>query len=507
MAPPMVFPVSLSRAGALASSRASLAAGEAVAAEVHRLVQEGLLKHGIQVAAYHRGTPLVSLWGGACPSTGTPVCEDSLFMGYSIAKGLASTAMCMGVDRVPGLAFDDPVASPRVWPGFGQKGKGAVTIADAAGYRAGMPEHPTLLSQVMAFRRGGWRGHWNEGIEFVEQYEPEWTPGTRAGYHPMSYSWIVGGIAEAVDAIDEKQRGDESEDEESVRSRGSGSSGSSSSSSCGSGGSGGSSGSSSSSSSCSSSSSSSRTTGSRIGRHLSDIVRDDIARPLGFEDEMFMGRLPSSDRGRVIRQIPLVPPSVEGRKERFNAGCDSRIMTTLANSSMWSQMCLPSSNGFFTARSVAAVYGAWANEGSVTSVDSSSAFMSQHGGGGGPERVRTQEHCRDRVQLLSRSMTLEVAARIADDTRLAPATTSRFATKGTSGYRDSLGFHPYAHEEVELYGDNAAHTIGCSGAGGNIAFADPVSGLSLVVLKSDYTETRLGMTVAERIAAVLREHI
>jgi CubicO group peptidase (beta-lactamase class C family) len=473
----MVFPLSLSKAR-VASSRASLAAGEAVAAEVHHLVQEGLVQHGIQVAAYHRGTPLVSLWGGACPSTGTPVREDSLFMGYSIAKGLASTAMCMGIDRVPGLAFDEPVA--RVWPGFGQKGKGAVTIADAAGYRAGMPEHPTLLSQVMAFRRGGWRGHWDEGIEFVEQYEPEWTPGTRAGYHPMSYSWIVGGIVEAVDAIDEQQRGDESEDGESGRSGG-GSSGSSSSSSCGRGGS-------------SSSSSRSRTTGSRIGRHLSDIVSDDIARPLGFEHEMFMGRLPSSDRGRVVRQIPLVPPSVEGRKERFNAACDSRIMTTLANSSMWSQMCLPSSNGFFTARSVAAVYGAWANEGSVTS-------------DGGPERVRTQEHCRDRVQLVSRSMTLEVAARIADDTRLAPATTSRFATKGTSGYRDSLGFHPYAHEEVELYGDNSPHTIGCSGAGGNIAFADPVSGLSLVVLKSDYTETRLGMTVAERIAAVLREHI
>ena len=74
-------------------------------------------------------------------------------------------------------------------------------------------------------------------------------------------------------------------------------------------------------------------------------------------------------------------------------------------------------------------------------------------------------------------------------------------------YRDSLGFHPYAHEETSLYGAAAAGTIGCSGAGGSLAFADPVSGLSLAVLKSDYVETRLGMDVAERIARVVRQHI
>ena len=61
-----------------------------------------------------------------------------------------------------------------------------------------------------------------------------------------------------------------------------------------------------------------------------------------------------------------------------------------------------------------------------------------------------------------------------------------FSTKFLSlpsivGYRDCLGFHPYAHEEKPLYGPHASHTIGCSGAGGSIAFADPVLGLSLAV--------------------------
>jgi hypothetical protein len=48
--------------------------------------------------------------------------------------------------------------------------------------------------------------------------------------------------------------------------------------------------------------------------------------------------------------------------------------------------------------------------------------------------------------------------------------------------------------------------IGCSGAGGSIAFADPANGLSIAILKADYTETRLGMEVAERLIRRIREH-
>jgi hypothetical protein len=44
----------------------------------------------------------------------------------------------------------------------------------------------------------------------------------------------------------------------------------------------------------------------------------------------------------------------------------------------------------------------------------------------------------------------------------------------------------------------------CSGAGGSIAFADPVNGLSIAILKADYTETRLGMEV--QYSTILTHH-
>ena len=225
----------------------------AIIRELQKLAFEGILKSGIQISAHFKGQPLLSVWGGACPKSGTAVTEDSLFMAYSVAKGVTSTALCMHVGKA-GMSFDDSVAA--VWPEFAGADKGSVTIGDAAGYRAGMPTHPSLVNQMQQFRRGGWEGHWNNGKEWVEKAVPEWTPGTKAGYHAMSYSWIVGGIVEALDAV--------------------------------------------------------HTTNTKDGvrRPLSQIISEDIALPIGRQREMFLGRLPAEERHRVVKLTPLVPKSV-----------------------------------------------------------------------------------------------------------------------------------------------------------------------------------------------------
>eukprot|EP00802_Teleaulax_amphioxeia_P016829 Tamp_16959.p1 GENE.Tamp_16959~~Tamp_16959.p1 ORF type:complete len:435 (+),score=54.17 Tamp_16959:3-1307(+) len=391
-------------------------ASAAVVREVRALAADGLLSSGIQVAARVRGRPLVSVWGGCCARTARPVAETSLFHPWSVAKGVASTALCIVAAR-EGVSFDDRVT--RVWPGFarggGRRGKGDTTIAAAAGYRGGMPEHPPLASQALDAVRGGWRRHWEAGIRWVEEYEPEWEPGARASYHPMSYSWIVGGIVERADG----QR-----------------------------------------------------------RHIRQVVSEDIAKRLGYEGEMFLGCLPPRERSRIVcqtAQVPVVLGLTE--EERFQAACDASTMAVVANSRLWSSVCLPSSNGFFSARALAAMYAVFTNGG-----------------------------CVDGQQLLPVAAVEEVLARVASP-KLFPATTSRYATKGASGYRDSLGFHPYGHEEPELYGPNCSYIIGCAGAGGSVAFADPVSGLSVAILKADYLESRLGLTVAERILHCIRQHL
>ena len=116
-------------------------ASAAVCAEVERLVDEGLLATGLQVAAHAGGRPLLSVWGGLCGSSfpkaskinagaALPVLvtESSLFMAYSVAKGVASTAMCLTMAK-GGVSFDDPVTA--VWPSFAASSAGASASVDA----------------------------------------------------------------------------------------------------------------------------------------------------------------------------------------------------------------------------------------------------------------------------------------------------------------------------------------------------------------------------------------
>ena len=150
-------------------------AGEAVASEIRRLVGDGLLSTGIQVAARVRGEPLVSVWGGCCPATGLQVKETSLMMPWSVAKGVASTALLVVAAR-EGLSFDVKVVS--LWPEFARggrsRGKAEMTVADAMGYRGGLTGHPGLHWQAMQAMLGGWQRHWQYGVRFIEECEPEW---------------------------------------------------------------------------------------------------------------------------------------------------------------------------------------------------------------------------------------------------------------------------------------------------------------------------------------------
>lgn len=460
-------------------------ASAAVVAEVNSLMEEGLITTGIQVAAHCAGKPLVSVWGGLCASSLKssnseiiPIKEDSLIMAYSVAKGVASTALVSTAANAD-ISLEKTVSS--VWPAFAKEtstaAKKDMTIAEAAGYRGGMPEHPDLLKHLITGILHGWQRHWDDGISWIVNYEPEWEPGSRASYHPISYSWIVGGI---VQQLDPKHR------------------------------------------------------------HIGDIVAEDIASKLGYGKEMYLGRLPSEvyDSSRLIRQRFVIPTiaseagaeiaatqgagagaNILSEDEVFDAAVDSTFMTTLANARFWSELCLPSSNGYFSARALSAMYGAWANGGRVTADAATAAGAAT---ASATTTTTTPTTTTTDAQLLPESAVAEACARIANPA-LYSASLSRFATKGSSGYRDSLGFHPYAHEELELYGcvhahaseggehkadvdDVAGQAVGCSGAGGSVAFADPVNGLGIAVLKADYTETRLGMAVAERLIRVIRNH-
>ena len=73
-----------------ASPTLSTRVNTTVQALIERQVAEGS-QIGVQVAAYHRGKPVVDAWAGAMgPEDPRPVQPDSLFLSFSTTKGIAA---------------------------------------------------------------------------------------------------------------------------------------------------------------------------------------------------------------------------------------------------------------------------------------------------------------------------------------------------------------------------------------------------------------------------------
>ena len=438
------------------------------------------------MAACLRGELVVSVVGGeatfAPAQTGNtnrgsgrrPIEKDTLFMAYSLCKGVVATAVLRLVD-LGLLDYEEPVCN--VWPEFagphlsgGSNAKAKVTVAQALSHRAGLGPRslPPLARSLAAFLWGGWAAHWNVGLRWIESLQPQWPPGQQASYHLVSFSWIAGGIVEGALA--------------------------------------------------------------RAGTpmSISDFVQGRLASSCisgSFPHrDMWIGRLDPAERYRVARLCRVARPvqsSVKGIASsgagghdaagRINngSGCCSRYGSYLAwwrlaivgmvwsflrwlestafvfigNSRWWQQVCLPSSNGFFTAEAVAKMYG----------VVATGEWVESRGGDDG--------HCR-RFQNRALSVLLEKLG----GKHSLPIRRNGTATAATAGTTDlddgdhgaddddddddgaarlSCGYNPWPDEATQGPRD-ARWCIGHSGMGGSTAFCDLKTGLAVCILRSAY---------------------
>jgi CubicO group peptidase (beta-lactamase class C family) len=129
------------------------------------------------------GESVVDLWGGtANPDTGAPWTKDTVSIVFSCTKG--ATALCAHVLASRGaLDLDAPVVE--LWPEFGQHGKERVTTRMMLDHSAGVP---ALREKVKA--SGPYE--WDYMTERLAAEEPFWVPGTRNGYHGLTFGWTVG---------------------------------------------------------------------------------------------------------------------------------------------------------------------------------------------------------------------------------------------------------------------------------------------------------------------------
>jgi CubicO group peptidase (beta-lactamase class C family) len=145
---------------------------------------------GAAVAVYQDGDPVVDLWGGHADAARTrPWARDTLVCLASTTKG--ATAVCLH-RLVDGgrLDLDAPVA--RVWPEFEQAGKAALPVRWLLSHQAGLPAIREPLPPEALF-------DWKRMTEALAAERPYWEPGSRHGYHALTFGHLVGEVLRRSD--------------------------------------------------------------------------------------------------------------------------------------------------------------------------------------------------------------------------------------------------------------------------------------------------------------------
>lgn len=147
---------------------------------------------GASVAVEVDGRPVVDLWGGfADEARQQPWQRDTVCVVFSNTK--PATALCAHRLAEAGeLDLDRPVAD--VWPAFAAQGKGGITTRMLLDHTAGLPVVRESLPDGAAF-------DWERMVSVLERQAPLWEPGSRVGYHAITFGWLVGEVVRRVSGL------------------------------------------------------------------------------------------------------------------------------------------------------------------------------------------------------------------------------------------------------------------------------------------------------------------
>ncbi|MEU9480998.1 serine hydrolase domain-containing protein [Streptomyces sp. NPDC048191] len=147
---------------------------------------------GAAVAVTVDGTTVVDLWGGWADAAATrPWERDTLVNVWSTTKGPVALCAHLLADRGL-LDFDAPVAT--YWPEFAAAGKEKVLVRHLLSHRAGLSglREPHSLAELY---------DWELTAARLAATEPWWEPGTRSGYHALTYGFLVGEVVRRISGL------------------------------------------------------------------------------------------------------------------------------------------------------------------------------------------------------------------------------------------------------------------------------------------------------------------
>jgi CubicO group peptidase (beta-lactamase class C family) len=144
---------------------------------------------GATVAVAVDGQLVVDLWGGHADAARTRLwTRDTIVNIASTTKGL--TAICAHRLVDGGLLdLEAPVAT--YWPEFAQAGKATLPVHFLLSHRAGLPAIETPLPTEAFY-------DWDRMTRALAAQRPWWEPGTRHGYHPFTFGWLVGEVVRRI---------------------------------------------------------------------------------------------------------------------------------------------------------------------------------------------------------------------------------------------------------------------------------------------------------------------
>ena len=144
---------------------------------------------GVSFAVKFNGETKVDHWGGFEDKERTQAwARDTVVPVWSTTKTITSLAMLLLIDR--GLIKpSDKIC--HYWPEFAANGKELIDVRHVLGHTSGLSGIQEAVT-------------WNDAYDFdkiiglLANQAPWWEPGTKSGYHTMSWGYIMGEIVRRV---------------------------------------------------------------------------------------------------------------------------------------------------------------------------------------------------------------------------------------------------------------------------------------------------------------------
>ncbi len=140
---------------------------------------------GASLTVMYKDRIVLDLWGGFANSVHTrPWNRDTIVTVFSSSKMVTALCILLLADRGQ-VDLDAPLC--RYWPEYSSYGKDKILIRHVLSHSAGVPAFTPQVTFEDMFG-------WDKIIHILEAEKPLWMPGTKLGYHTLTYGFLLGEI-------------------------------------------------------------------------------------------------------------------------------------------------------------------------------------------------------------------------------------------------------------------------------------------------------------------------